>query len=57
MRLDKELKQRNDIHLNPRRATSQAIVRAASLPSDDAGYSSTFLFLRHATNPLTALLR
>jgi len=54
MRLDKELKQRNDIHLNPRRATSHAIIHAAPLLTED---SQTFLFLRQATKPITALLR
>jgi hypothetical protein len=57
MRLDKELKQRNDIHLNPRRATSHAIIHAAPLLTEDSGYSQTFLFLRQATKPITALLR
>jgi hypothetical protein len=39
------------------RIASQAILHLAALPSGDAGYSLTFLFVRQATSPIIALLQ
>ena len=54
MRLGQQLN--NETESYSQRIASQAILHLAALPSGDAGYSLTFLFVRQATSPISALL-